>query len=127
MIRARFNINTKKLAGDIDQLVIRIQQKIAFEILEGVVNMNPVLTGRSRGNWQVSLGVPASGVLDSWPAGAQDVIYRGQATIDSIQVFGPVYISNNVPYILELEKGTSTQAPQGMVQVTLDRVGAQFR
>lgn len=127
MIRARFKINTARVSKDIDRFVTLIQQKIALQILEGVVNMNPVLSGRSRGNWYATIGAP-SGQYDEagYASSAQEVVDRGTAVISALAVLGAVYITNNTPYINELEKGSSKQAPQGMVQVTLDRLGAQF-
>lgn len=32
------------------------------------------------------------------------------------------YLANNVPYIMNLEEGTSKQAPEGMVRKNMDRV-----
>lgn len=129
MIRAKFKFNPRVVADNIDHVVILVQQKVAMQLLEGIVNMNPVLTGRSRGNWQVTFGSPAIGEVGGeegpWPS-AQDAINNGAAVVGSITTLGAIYLTNNVPYITELEKGTSKQAPQGMVQVTLDRVGAQF-
>jgi len=129
MIRARFKFNPRKVADDLDRVVILVQKKVAMQLLEGVVNMNPVLTGRSRGNWQVTIGAAATGEIGGetgpWSS-AQEVINNGAAVVDTMNVLGAIYLTNNVPYITELEKGSSTQAPQGMVQVTLDRVGAQF-
>lgn len=130
MIKARFSFNPRKVAQNLDHIVILVQQKVSMQLLEGVVNMNPVLTGRSRGNWQTTLGSPSTGELGGatgpWPS-AQEAINAGAAVVSNITELGAIYLTNNVPYITELEKGTSTQAPQGMVQVTLDRVGAQFR
>lgn len=129
MIRAKFNFNPRKVAQDIDEVVILVQKKVAMQLLEGIVNMNPVRSGRSRGNWQVTIGQSASGELGGdkgpWPS-AQEAINNGSAVVSSVTTLGAIYLTNNVPYITELEKGTSTQAPQGMVQVTLDRIGAQF-
>ena len=126
MIRTTFKINTAKVAQNLDHLVVLVQQKIALQILEGVVNMNPVLTGRSRGNWQVTIGSPASSEINVTDKDGGATITSGSQIIQTITELGAVYITNNVPYIIELEKGTSTQAPQGMVQVTLDRLGSQF-
>jgi hypothetical protein len=130
VIRAKFNFNPRVVGKNIDQVVIIVQQKVAMQLLEGIVNMNPVKSGRSRGNWQVTIGQAATGELGGeegpWPA-AQEAINAGAAVVSSITTLGAIYLTNNVPYITELEKGTSKQAPQGMVQVTLDRIGAQFR
>lgn len=127
MIRARFKVNTARISKNIDHIVILVQQKLSLQILEGIVNMNPVLTGRSRGNWYVTIGAPSAASDEAgFASSAQEVVSRGQAAVSALVALGPVYITNNTPYIIELEKGSSKQAPQGMVQVTLDRLGAQF-
>ena len=127
MIRAKFRINLPQVAKNLDHVVVLVQQKVALQLLEGIVNMNPVLTGRSRGNWYVTIGAPSSEYDEQgFPTSAEATVQRGRGVVETITTLGTVYITNNTPYITELEKGTSTQAPQGMVQVTLDRVGAQF-
>lgn len=127
MIRAHFRINTNRVRENIEKKVILVQKKIAFQLLGGIVDMCPVDTGRARGNWQVTLGAPVSDF--DWERKDKDggpTKIAGNATIQSITTLGTIYLTNNLPYILALEKGHSRQAPAGMVQVTLDRVGAQF-
>ncbi len=34
----------------------------------------------------------------------------------------PIYITNNLPYISKLENGSSKQAPNGMVNLTMNEV-----
>lgn len=127
MIRARFKFNPRMTEKSIDEVVVVVQQRIALQLLEGVVDMTPVKTGRARGNWQVTIGAPTTTQLQTEDKDGGPTKTAGEAVIQSITTLGAVYLTNNLPYITELEKGTSTQAPQGMVRVTLDRVGAQFR
>lgn len=127
MIKARFKFNPRATEKAIDEVVVVVQQRIALQLLEGVVNMTPVLTGRARGNWQVTIGAPTTTQLNVEDKDGGPTKTAGEAVIQSITTLGAVYLTNNLPYITELEKGTSTKAPQGMVRVTLDRVGAQFR
>lgn len=126
MIRAKFKFDTRRVAKNIDRLVILVQQKVALQLLTGVVNMTPVLTGRARGNWQVTIGAPTTAAVERTDKDGGPTISEGSATIQSITTLGTIYLTNNLPYIVELEKGSSKQAPQGMVQVTLDRVSSQF-
>jgi hypothetical protein len=75
--------------------------------------------GRARSNWQFSVAAPPKGTKDSVdPEGAATV---GQMTaeIATSPVGGITYIVNNLPYIERLELGWSTQAPAGMLGVTL--------
>lgn len=74
--------------------------------------------GRFRGNWQLTIGAPASGELNRVdPSGSGTV----QANIGAIpeQASGnEFWLTNNVPYALRLEQGWSRQAPQGVVART---------
>ncbi len=108
--------------------VVLVQKKLAFQILEGIVNMTPVDTGRARGNWQVTIGAPSAAVDENrFDKAGGGTISAGAAVISSLTDLGAIYITNNLPYILPLERGHSQrQAPSGMVQVTLDRVSAQL-
>ncbi len=101
-------------------------QKLAFDILAGVVEETPVLTGRARGNWQVSLGSPIESALEIMDQNGEITKAKGNAIIEKMKPFGVVYITNNLPYIEFLEEGTSDKAPDGMVAITLDRLGLSF-
>lgn len=121
----RFNLDLAAVRKRIGTKVVVAQKKIAFNLLDGIVNMTAVDTGRARGNWLVSLGSPDLSM--NWdkkdPAGG-GTISAGATAIGELQTYGAIYITNNLPYIVALEKGRSKQAPVGMVQVSLDRVAA---
>ena len=75
--------------------------------------------GQARGNWQASIGSPASGTTEATDK-------SGTATIAGIagktqQAPGNVwYLANNLKYISRLEFDSwSTQANEGMVRVSL--------
>ena len=75
--------------------------------------------GQARGNWQASIGSPASGTTEATDK-------SGTATIAGIagetrKAPGNVwYLTNNLAYINRLEfDGWSTQAAEGMVRISL--------
>jgi hypothetical protein len=129
VIRATFSVNLNDVRRKIGDKVLVVQKKVALQCLEGIVNMTPVDTGRARGNWQVTIGSPKQG--HDWERkdkGGSATIDQGRSTVNELSSPGTVYITNNLPYILALENGrSSTQAPQGMVRLTLDRIGLQFK
>lgn len=132
-----------------DELVI-FHKRLAFEALRRVVFKTPVDSGRTRGNWQVTLDIPAVGTIQTTDANGAATVARGAAIIEAIEPFSAVFITNNVPHILVLEEGRfdppdpgptkdprregkilvrggfSTQAPQGMVAVTVTELRAIF-
>ncbi|WP_434676225.1 hypothetical protein [Pseudomonas sp. D3-10] len=89
--------------------------------VNGLVAGKDYVGGRFRGNWQFSIDAPADGVLDTIdPSGRMSLaLLRGQVT--SLTAGQTAYIVNNLPYGIPLEYGHSTQAPNGMVRVTLAR------
>lgn len=84
-------------------------------LFKNVIMETPVKDGAARGNWQVSIDEPITGVIDRKDK-------EGSATV--ADAFGKipdeaghvVYMTNNLPYIRKLEYGHSDQAPQGMVR-----------
>lgn len=79
--------------------VVALQKKMVFEIHRRLVFRTPVDSGYARRNWQVTVGVPAVGVVNDQSAGA------AFAALASLQPFGVAFITNNVPYIEVLEYG----------------------
>lgn len=112
-----FEINmaafAKKANGNMD-LVLR---KITLDLLRRVVMKTPVDTGRARGNWQIGRGKMPEG--ETGKLGADDSIAAGAPEALQAKMGEPVFLVNHVPYILELERGSSKQAPNGMVATTL--------
>jgi hypothetical protein len=123
-----------KVTGiEIDKVV----RTLAIKAFSMVTEKTPVDTGRARANWNLSVG-KINVSVDS-PKGYKKSTgkYRGSSSPPSdpkIPVpnikkgdgFNPIYITNSLPYIFELEEGThrSTQAPRGMVKVTINELGS---
>ena len=135
--------------------IVPFHKSIAFEALKRVVQKNPVgnpdiwkanterglkrgdpgyvgkgyVGGRSRANWQVSIGSPREGAVDAIDTSedGDQTVNKGLAAMGPLQAFQTIYIVNNVEYILALEDGYSTQAPRGMVGVTFAELLALFR
>lgn len=117
-----FNMALGEEIRAVPDMAALVQRAIALEALRGVVQMTPVDTGRARGNWQVSHDTPADGTLDVEDKGGRATIGKGAAEVAAIEPFEHTYLTNNLDYIEELEKGSSEQAPHGMVGVTATRL-----
>ncbi len=114
----------KKANGNID-LVAR---KVMLELFRGVVMKTPVDTGRARANWVIGFGSVnnatsentdkvGNGVLGTLSGEMQDWRFNDGYSI---------YFTNSLPYIRELEDGSSKQAPQGMVRLTLFEIISHY-
>lgn len=89
----------------------------------------PVDTGHARSNWIATTGAPFSGVAGSKQAvttAPQDAALATLILYDLDD--GPIYITNNVPYIRKLnDEGTSRQSPRYFVQQAVGWVISNIR
>ena len=111
----------------IPEQVELVKKKVGMQLLERLVMMTPVDTGRARSNWFVTLDTPSSAVATNPPFPSASVTINDGANIISLVSGGQsIWISNNLPYIEPLENGWSSQAPAGMLAVALAEVGSQL-
>ena len=113
----------RKLSGDD---LLKVQRKLTLDVLAGVVKKTPVDTGRARGSWQVSQGAPPTADVDSPDKNGNGTIARGIGALSGLRPFSVTFVSTNLVYAPVLENGSSTQAPAGMVGVTLEEIRSIF-
>lgn len=106
-------------------------------IFDGVVERSPVREGSFRANWRITKHRPSvakfkrSGTVES-PTPAPKMLNLkfaspGKTKVYTSKLFGTssmpklpkIFISNNSPYAELLENGSSKQAPNGIVAVTM--------
>ncbi|AXA25644.1 hypothetical protein [Pseudomonas putida] len=90
----------------------------------GLVAGRGYVGGRFRGNWQFSIDSPATEELDRIDPSGSQAIADLIAQVQALTIGQTAYIVNNLPYAVPLEYGHSTQAPHGMVRVTLAKFQA---
>ena len=111
--------------GKVDDVV----RKVLYDVSTAIIMRTPVDTGRLRGNWQFG--------VDSIPSGETGNVSppNFSAQIGAATAGHTYYIVNNLPYAAVIEYGQypnppkggsgktsggySTQAPQGMVRITV--------
>jgi ABC-type sugar transport system substrate-binding protein len=108
------------LAATVSQRVPQLTKEVAQHIVEDVARENPVLTGQSAANWKTAIGAPDT----SWdqgpnPQAGQHSIDSAKAALVSLAMGQTVYITNNVPYIVDLNSGSSAKAPAGFVETAI--------
>lgn len=125
---AKFFLDLGRFEGRIPIDANVFKQKIALDILGGVVLKTPVKSGRAKGNWQVTLGdIPSSGETGLFDKTGASALAAGEAQIFQVEAGEDLWIHNNVPYIQRLEEGHSKkQAPHGMLALTLAEIESQF-
>lgn len=126
-----FNRQLQDFEEQVAQNCLKLQQRVALDLLTRIVLKTPVDTGRARGNWQVELGGAGSSTTTRLEpgqvgVGGEATIAAGIAAIGAAKPYGKITIYNNVNYIRYLEDGSSRQAPQGMVKLAVAEVLSQF-
>ena len=94
---------------------------LVLDITEKLIEATPVDTGWARASWIPSIGEPAdspSGSRDSFTTGQQELGMAQVATQYTLSE-GPIFITNNVPYIEKLNEGSSPQAPAGFIETAI--------
>lgn len=129
----------------IDIIVSDLARYTEGEIIALALNVNanlrdsppigtPIDTGWASANWVPSVGVefddPTAGEVDE-PT-PQQVMSRAQVAQNGLNEVlswrlgdGPIFSTNNVPYIGKLNRGHSMQSPAGFVQAAIERAVRQ--
>jgi len=118
----------------IPEQALLFQKRIALEVFRRIVLKSPVgnpslwanpgsappgyVGGRFRANWQIDVS------LNTSQRDSTDIPVPNPAAIAAAKPFGTIWIFNNVPYAQRLETGWSSQAPSGVVAVTLAEIVA---
>lgn len=122
--RKRMIVVAKKFAENVD---VRVR-RAALVADQVAISATPVDTGRARANWRVGIGGRPTG-FDPDATDASAALAQGSSSIETWKSGeGAIYITNNVPYIVPLDEGSSAQAPNGMsaaaVQAARRELGA---
>lgn len=114
----------RTIVRGLERLTERAIVKITFDLVANLVESTPVDTGWARANWVPNVGIPhvedlegveASPQNAAAAAGGRDSALASVAAQYRLRM-GAVFVANNVPYIQDLNDGSSTQQPAGFVQ-----------
>lgn len=130
----QFNAELQAFADKIEQDLGNVVVDTATELFGEIVAGTPVDTGRARSSWNISAGTPdlKTNPEGSYPeyhdenAAFQLAASQAENLLAPLRESGaqiePIYITNALNYISDLEDGTSKQAPVGMVEIALQKV-----
>lgn len=113
---------SKNLPAGVHEVV----KNVSKVYLITAADVTPVDTGAAISNWQVGINVTPAGVLPPYVPGRfrstalenlNATIKAGQSLIDSSKPGDVLHLANNLEYIVDLNNGTSTQAPAGMTAI----------
>jgi len=121
------------IVGRLEDFTASVIKKLTLDITSNLIEDTPVDTGWARANWVPAIGLPYLEDLafvgdtredrQAEVPGASTRQQQGMAQVATSYKLrnGSVFISNNVPYIVLLNEGTSAQAPQAFVQTAIQR------
>jgi hypothetical protein len=115
---ANFADRMRKRASSIPLMANEVKKTLAKEVVNQLVPVTPIDTGKARNNWQVSYGSPVTGIVEAATYDASGAFsYATFVTLEAAKPGDAVYIRSNIPYIRRLNEGHSAQArPAGYVQ-----------
>lgn len=117
--RVSFTSDISKFSNKVDAQIADIIELVSIELYNRLIKKTPVDTGRARANWNISVGQPDLSItknVTKTPVIFLPGIQEGEDNV--------VWITNNLEYVYYLDKGSSTQAPRGMVDVSLVEIKA---
>lgn len=119
-----FADDVRRFSAQSNEAADRIVRAVTLSLFNGIIRDTPVDTGRARGNWQTTVGIPAKGEIERDGAEAAIAEVEANTPPGAGQM---TYLANDLPYIEALEEGTSKQAPSGMVRRNMDRIERNLR
>lgn len=116
----KFSADLLKAANAMDADVRDVVRLLALKIETGAVMKTPVDTGRARASWNTSEEYAQLEVATE----GEHPAFQGQLSAHPnptgyLSGEKPIYITNNLEYIIDLEYGSSNQAPNGMARLAV--------
>lgn len=102
---------------------------VALEVTAELADVTPVDTSNAISNWQIGLGAPVTserephypGTKGSTEAMSEDAtVIAAKVKLKNKKPGQIIYLSNNAPYIVDLDGGSSMQEPRGFVKRAVD-------
>lgn len=118
---------SKKARGEVENL----RKQVIIELFSSVILDTPVLTGRLRGNWQISSGVPGSGTVEVTDPSGASTIRKVEGLVSRLPEGKDqsIYLTNNLPYAyrIEYDGWSHIKAPEGMVRKNFIRISDNLK
>jgi len=125
-----FEFFSKRMKARADEVLVggnNAVRTLALAINQVVISETPVDTGHARANWQVSVTKPITEEIDEEDKSGQATINRNAGIITKTNPGAVIILANNVPYINQLNEGSSAQAPKQFVQQSILAAASALR
>lgn len=121
-----FSRKMRQRGRNLPAAVHEVVKDVAKTYLVAVADITPVDKGVALSNWQAGINAPPTGTLPAFVPGSyrstalenlSATIQAGTSIFDSSKPGDILHIVNNLEYIIDLDQGSSKQAPQGMTAI----------
>lgn len=119
------NPQIENILVQLENTVSDFSKRLSITAASTLIRSTPVDTGRARSNWLVGIDQSREDTIDAYFPGSGGntsgpnvtrAINEAISRIELQRGFQSIFISNNLPYIIRLNEGSSFQAPSGFVQ-----------
>lgn len=102
--------------------ISKVMRAATTEFYRQVTIATPVDTGRARHGWEITTDTPSDIVPPEGKYPPPKIQEHGEQNIINVDPQETIYITNRVPYIEKLNKGSSRQQPARFVELAAARV-----
>ncbi|WWA79503.1 HK97 family protein [Xanthomonas phage Kintu] len=120
-LEGSFAAQLQEFADMVQQDADEVFQIVATEVGQSVINLTPVDTGRALSNWNAGINSPDDTYRETEDPMDSQTSSRLAGEFSTLKFGDTAYITNATPHIPFLEYGSSKQAPNGFVRITLAR------
>ena len=119
-------LQIRAITERLERAIARTAVKISLDVVANLTDQpplgTPVDTGWARANWLPSIGRSRNAPVGTKKSVSTDAQSAGIGTLGRYRLSGGnIFISNNVPYILLLNDGSSKQSPAAFVQIAIQK------
>lgn len=107
--------------------VSKVMRTAATAFYRQVTIATPEDTGRARHGWEITTDTPSDTIPKEGKYPPPKIEEHGEKYIINVDPKKTIYITNRVPYIENLNKGSSRQAPARFVELAAARVQQGLR
>lgn len=114
----------EKIAAIMKKNVSFIMRTATTEFYRQITIATPVDTGRARQGWEITTDTPSDIIPKEGKYPPPKIQEHGEKYIINVDPKQTIYITNKVPYIENLNNGSSKQQPARFVETSAARVQA---
>ena len=113
--------DVRRVNAKIEEVLGRFPAELSREIRRQVAETTPRASGRAAASWNVAANQPNENVKPEGYQNPSGAVEAGEDNMPDVLRLEDmiVYVSNGVPYIMDLNNGSSTKAPAGFVEAVV--------